>query len=200
MSRNSRSRRTETEILDAAWDLIAERGAEISVAEIAKNAGVSRQAVYLHFNSRGGLLMQLVKRADDRLAIKEQFFEALDHPDPATRFDLALTAWFNFVPKIITVARDLVRLRATDQEAAAAWEDRMSDLRSWLRTLMTSIKNDDALKAPWTPSDAADYVWAITSVQVWDLLVTDRRWPKRKTASVIKDALHGTLLKQKRVG
>ena len=36
------------------------------MAEIAKAAGVSRQAVYLHFGTRGGMLMALVKRADRR--------------------------------------------------------------------------------------------------------------------------------------
>ncbi|MBO6634502.1 MAG: TetR family transcriptional regulator, partial [Parvibaculum sp.] len=49
MSKNTKSERTRGEILDAAWTLIAERGASVSLGEVAAAAGITRQSVYVHF-------------------------------------------------------------------------------------------------------------------------------------------------------
>ena len=46
---HSRGDATRDQILDGAWELIAEHGADVSMAQIAKHTGLSRQAVYLHF-------------------------------------------------------------------------------------------------------------------------------------------------------
>ena len=68
--RNStKSERSREEILDAAWDLIAVQGVAVSMAKIAAAVGMTRQSIYVHFGSRGGLLIALVRRADDRFDI-----------------------------------------------------------------------------------------------------------------------------------
>ena len=183
------------EILDAAWDLISRHGADVSMSQIAKAAGISRQAVYLHFGTRGGLLMALVKRADERFEIKEDFFEAMQITEPHERLDTCLRIWFSFVGKILPVAKDLIRLRATDADAAAAWDDRMSDLQSWLRRLIASLKADEALAVGWTTKEATDYLWVSSSVHVWDLFVVERGWKQKRTADVLRKTISATLLR-----
>lgn len=195
MSTNARSVATRQEILDAAWSLIAQRGAEVSMSEIAGVAGISRQAVYLHFGTRGGLLMALVKRADERLRIREAFQEAMGCPVPGERIDAWLAAWFGFVPEILPVARDLVRLRPTDPDAAAAWEDRMADLRKWMRELVASLAVDGALRDGWSIDDATDYLWTASSVQVWDLLAVERGWGSGPTAGLLRRTIPLALLR-----
>ena len=155
------------------------------MAEIAVAAGVSRQAVYLHFKSRGGLLMELVKRADERFHIREDLEKALAIPDPRKRLESWLRAWFVFVARIHPVARDLVRLRPTDKDAAAAWDDRMSDLQSWLRVLTASLKKEGALAPGWSVKDAADYLWVSSSVPAWDLFVAECGWGESKVAKTL---------------
>lgn len=175
--------------------MIAEQGVnDVSMADIAKAVGISRQAVYLHFGTRGGLLMALVKRADDRFKIREDFFDALDTPSPAERLDACLQVWLAFVPKILPVAKDLICLRATDPDAAAAWEDRMSDLRSWLRILVESLRAEGALAQYWTVEDATDYLWTISSVQVWALLVVERAWDPAHAEMMIRKSIANILL------
>lgn len=195
MSTNSRSVTTRREILDAAWNLIVQRGAEVSIAEIAAAAGISRQAVYLHFGTRGGLLMALVQRADERLRIREKFQVAMERPGGQDRLDAWLAAWFAFVPEILPVARDLVRLRPTDPDAAAAWEDRMADLRGWLRELVASLAADGALRDGWSIDEATDYLWTASSVQVWDLLAVERGWGSGPTAGLLRRTIPLTLLR-----
>ncbi len=195
MSSNSRGRRTKTEVLDIAWGLISEKGADVSVSEIAAAAGITRQTIYMHFGSRGGLLVALVRRADDRFEIKESFDQALQLPDPRNRLTATLDAWLAFVPKIYPVATDLIRLRATDQEAATAWEDRMTALRTWLADLMQSLADDDALNDNWTPRQASTFFWAETSVQTWGLLRYDCGWDAATIAQKMTLSLTSTLLK-----
>ncbi len=166
------------------------------MSRIASVAGISRQAVYLHFGTRGGLLMALVKRADERFEIKEDFFEAMQIDDPCERLDTCLQVWFAFVEKILPVAKDLIRLRATDADAAAAWDDRMSDLQSWLRQLVASLEADKALADRWSVGEATDYLWVSSSVHVWDLFVVERGWQQDRTADVLRETISAMLLRQ----
>lgn len=195
MSNLKRSERTRLEILDAAWDLIAARGAAVSMAEIAAAVGMTRQSVYVHFSSRGGLLMALVRRADERFLIWEGFSAAMEEKDPAARLDAVLAVWLDFVPKIHPVATDLIRMRATDEDAARAWEDRMAELLKFYRGLIGGLKKEDALAPGWSVPRATDYLWASSSVQAWDLLVRDRGWSAAAAEKSIRGTICSILLK-----
>lgn len=194
MSNNKRAARSRQEILDAAWNLIVRRGAEVSLSDIATAVGMTRQSIYVHFGSRGGLLVALVRRADEREDIFARFDSALAVADPRERLDRYVTAWLVFVPKIYPVASDLIRLRATDADAAAAWTDRMNDLLGCLRKLAESLAADNALAQGWTAPRAADYLWAACSVQAWGLLVKERGWSPATASKTIRAAIARVLL------
>lgn len=193
MSSSRRLQKTRAEILDAAWALVSVKGAEVSLQEIAKAAGISRQSVYDHFGSRGGLLMALVRRADDRFDIKNGLFEAFGRADPVERLDITIDVWIDFVERIFPVATDLIRLRATDADASAAWEDRMADLRSWLVVLTESLEKDGALAAGWTARTAAEYLWAAFSVQMWGMLTKECAWPADQARAVLRQTIRQAL-------
>lgn len=188
VSNLNRTARTRQGILDAAWDLIAEQGASASIAEIAAAAGITRQSVYVHFGSRGGLLMALLKRADERGQIFEKFTVAMSQHVPAARLEAALDAWLSFVPQILPVARDLVRLRSTDDDVAAAWKDRMDELLGVWRQVARSLARDKALADGWTQAEVADFIWTSSSVQTYDLLTSDRGWTHKRACKAV---VHG---------
>lgn len=194
VSNIDRTTRTRLGILDAAWDLVAEQGASASIAEIAAAAGITRQSVYVHFGSRGGMLMALLKRADERGQIFERFTVALSHRDPARRLEAALDAWLAFVPGIMPVARDLVRLRSTDHDVAAAWKDRMDELLGVWRQVARSLARDKALADGWTQAEAADFIWTSSSVQTYDLLTSDRGWTHKRACRAVKHGVSRTIL------
>lgn len=168
---------TRNRILDAAWEKVARDGADASLARIAQDAGVSRQAVYLHFGNRGGLLIALLRRMDERSGIATLLRDALALPDPAARLETGLAAWLDYVPRIVPVARDLLRLKATDAEARAAWDDRMGELKLWMRALVASLQADGALAPHWSVDEARDFLWALVGVPVWLDLVEECGWP-----------------------
>ncbi len=194
MSRKKARGVTRNEILDRAWDLISEKGADISMSQIAAESRVSRQSVYLHFKTRGGLLLALVQRADERFEVKEGFFSALEIEDPAQRLDECLKVWFEFAVKIHPVATDLIRLRKTDDDANTAWTDRMADLRTWERQLVQSLADDGALSDDWQVDDAADFLWASTSIQIWNILYNDQSWNAAKISGILRRSVAKTLL------
>lgn len=194
MSKNKKSDRTKTEILDAAWDLMTQHGSSVSMAEIAKAAGVTRQLVHHYFGSRGALLTALVRRADERFEIWEGFAAGMAREEPRERLLSCLDAWLAFVPKIHPVATDLIRMRATDPDAAAAWTDRMGELLDFFETLTKSLKRDSALSTGWTARKAAQFTWASCSVQQWDLLVRECGWKQTEAERMIKQTITRAIL------
>lgn len=195
MSKNKKSDRTKAEILDAAWDLMADRGSSVSMAEIAQAAGVTRQLVHHYFGSRGALLTALVRRADDRFEIWEGFAAGMTEKDPQARLRACLHAWLAFLPKIHPVATDLIRMRATDPDAEAAWTDRMNELLDFFETLMQSLKRDGALAEGWTARKAADFIWSSCHVLYWDLLVHQCGWGPTDADLAIRDTIERAILK-----
>jgi AcrR family transcriptional regulator len=164
------------------------------MTDVAEAVGLTRQAIYVHFRSRGGLLVALVRRADERAEIHARFSAALATPDPAERLDGFLRVWFDFVPTIHPVASSLMRAREDDPEAAEAWAGRMASLRRGFATLATSLRRDGALAPEWTAPGAADYLWAGSSVHTWELLAIDRGWGAAKTSKVLRRSLAAAVL------
>lgn len=82
------SSQRETRILDAAADLIAHYGYDkTTVDDIARTAGVSKGAIYLHFKSKEQLFEALLMRESDVLL--ERYFELLERdPQGLTIFNI----------------------------------------------------------------------------------------------------------------
>lgn len=71
------------EILEATLELISEHGVEgVTVARIAAAVGVSRGALYRHFESRGALITEANKAANERAL---SWVESSDAPDVMRR-------------------------------------------------------------------------------------------------------------------
>lgn len=194
MSKKLKSARTKEGILDAAWALVSAKGDAASIADIAAAAGLTRQAVYTHFPSRGALLVALVRHADIRFGIWEAFSAAMAVQDAEGRLDACLDAWLAFVPKIHPVATVLIRARVQDGDAAAAWTDRMDALREFLTGMIGSVQAAGRLNPEWTVRQASDYLWTASSVQSWDLLVADCGWPPQRASAVLKRTIRAALL------
>ena len=64
---------TRTRILEATWHLLEERrGQGVSMGDIAKEVGISRQAVYLHFASRTELMIATMNYVDEVKGLYER--------------------------------------------------------------------------------------------------------------------------------
>lgn len=84
----TRGRATRAAILEAAASLFAENGyAETGVAQICRRAGISRGALYYHFESKEALFMELVdsQLAGLKKALERSIGGAVDLPTTLRR-------------------------------------------------------------------------------------------------------------------
>jgi AcrR family transcriptional regulator len=167
---------TRDRILEATRRLVTQRGAHISMADVARDAGVSRQAVYLHFSSRAGLLVAVVQHMDEMAGIRQHCRQALNLDDPIEALRAFLTAWLRYVATIQPMATALLAARRDDPDAAAAWSDRMSELRAGFLVATRRLADSGRLRPGIGVDAAADLAWALTSVPVRDQLTGDCAW------------------------
>lgn len=171
-----RTSQTRDRILDAAWQLIEQRGAEITMAEVAKACGLSRQAVYLHFTNRSGLLIGLVEHMDRQLRLADLLQPVRDAATGREALERMVAAHATYHERIIGVARLLDAARQRDPDVAAAWEDRMAGRREQHRRIVQRIADDGQLAPGWDVETAGLLFYTVTLPHVWDELVTHRGW------------------------
>jgi AcrR family transcriptional regulator len=187
---------TRERILEATWKLMEEsHDLTVRIADIAGAAGVSRQAVYLHFGNRANLLLAAVQHRDSTSptwAIKRA---AEEDPVPEALANF-VEAWFEHIPRIQPVAHLLSAASQIDAEARVAWDDRMALLRRLIVALTRRMAKGGVLKPEWTVERAADWIWHRTHLDGWRHLVRERDWDAAEYGRRICASLERDLLKR----
>jgi AcrR family transcriptional regulator len=168
---------TRERILAATWRLMEERrGKGVRLEDVARAAGISRQAVYLHFGSRTDLLVATARYADHTRGLRERlqpYLTASTGPEALEHF---IIFWGNYLPEIHGLARALLDARATDEAAAAAWDDRMADVRRGCQRIIDALARDSQLAPGWEVTPAVDLLWSFLAVPVWEDLTFGCGW------------------------
>lgn len=178
---------TRTKILMAAWQLLEAAGGDaVRMTDIARQAGVSRQALYQHFPTRAELLVatthhiDAVNRVDARLAASRTAGTGRD------RLDAFIDAWGNYIPQIYGVGRALMRMSDTDEAAKLAWDNRMQAVREGCQAAVDALARDGHLSPAHTAGQATDILWTLLSVPNWQRLTGDCGWPQQVYIDKIK--------------
>lgn len=187
---------TKTRILKAALTLLmASEGKEVRMSDIAKAAGVSRQALYLHFATRVDLLIATtmyldeLKGSDDRLVASRTARSGL------ARLDAFVDAWAHYIPEVYPVGKTLLAMKERDEEAAAAWNKRMQDMREGCEAAVLALARDGQLDPAYDQEDATDILWTLLSIRNWEQLTRDCGWSQDKYARRLKALARKALLK-----
>lgn len=168
---------TRTRILEATVHMLEEHGGRgVRMGDIAKESGVSRQAVYLHFASRTELLNAATKFLDERLEVDRRLAPSRAAKTGVERLALYIEAWGNYIPEIYGVAKALMLAQDTDEAAAAAWQDRMAAMRDGCRAAIDALHADGTLAPEWTREKATDVLWTMLSVPNWENLTAECGW------------------------
>jgi len=173
---------TRERILSAAWQIARERGSvDFTLAEVAAAAGVSRQGLYLHFDNRAGLLLQMARRIDHSSGFVSRI--ATSRRLPATQgLRRVLRLWYGHLQEILPVARALEAAAITGEEGSQAYHDRMEAWRDTLRISVIALANEGGLRRGWSVDDATDWIWMRTQPANYEYLVRQRGWPARAVA------------------
>ena len=161
---------TARSIVNAARQLVQESpSSEVSVAQIARRAGVSRITVYNRFGSREGVLSSLMATGTDTAAFAD------DHPREALRRHLmaACSRW----------ALDPAHFRNLPSAPADGQA----------RVLAERLAAQDMLRPGCSLREAEDVIAALSSFAVFDRLHHDGRRPAAAVADVLMRLAAGVL-------
>lgn len=183
----SRGSATRRRILDAAAALLA-GGDPAPMGRIAQAAGVTRQLLYLHFTGRADLLLEVARDLDARIRTPSAQARVDGAPDGVSALRAAVALQGRIKPRIHHVAAAIDRLRASDADASAAWEEREAARYRRARDVVSRLEAEGLLDPVWTVPDAARLLWSATSQHAWADLVLDAGW---STARWVR---HTTLL------
>ena len=185
---------TRQRILRATWELLEARGSSTRIIDAAERAGVSRQAVYLHFGDRAGLLVALVEYMDEILGLEEFVAHVFDAPTGAEALERMVKMHSIFSPKIDSVVRVLEAAQYEDEALAAAWRNRRHGRRAVHRAIIERIAAEGQLAEGWTVDTAADLSYTVTMPEPWRELTRERGWTPEQYAENIAKLLRCSLI------
>lgn len=188
---------TRQRILEAARELLEARpGATIAMGEVAERAGVSRQALYLHFTDRTSLFLEVSRLADSttRTPTRQRRIDEAPTARDAFREAIALQAFLK--PRLQAVAAALDVLRRSDPDADAAWKEREHARLHRCEQVVQRLHDEGELAPGWQVPTAARCFWAVTSQRVWDDLVMDQGWSTAQYRYQITALLEAALLRR----
>lgn len=187
---------TRQRILATTWRLLVDgrRGQIARMGDIATAAGLSRQALYLHFGSRTELLVATTRYGDEVLGLPARL-RAYDAATGVAKLDAFIDFWGHYLPEIYGIARALLAARETDEAAAAAWDDRMAAVRDGCRNAIEAVEGAGHLAPPWSREAAIDLLWAMLSVHGWEQLTIERGWTTEEYIARMRALARGAFVR-----
>lgn len=168
---------TRTRILKATWRLLEQhRGRGVQMRDIAEAAGISRQALYLHFPSRAELMIATIHYVDEVKGLDERLKQLNVAKTGIALLEASVDVWGNYIPEIYGLAKVFLSTRDTDEATAAAWNDSMSCLRDVCREIVEALEREGNLAPGWSRDDAIDMLWTMLSIHNWEQLTIDCGW------------------------
>jgi AcrR family transcriptional regulator len=186
---------TRRRICEAALRLIrSRRGADITLADVARAAGVSRQALYLHFANRAELFVALVRYADEQRGMAAAIRQIEDAPSGLAALHEMAAMQARMNPTIWPLARLIDGARRRDNAAERSWRDRLASRLKGCRAIVARLEQEGSLRPALPPQVAAELLWTITSLRTWEDLVRIRRWTPRQYEERLIDLLRRALV------
>ncbi len=186
---------TRSKILQATLELLeAGEGGEIRMGDIAKRAGISRQALYLHFATRAELLVETTFYLDELSESDKRLEPSRKAKTGIERLEAFVDAWGGYIPAVYGPGRAMMAMMETDDEAAKAWNQRMQDVREGCEAAIKALKKDKTLSPAYSINDATDLLWAMLSVRNWEQLIHQSGWTQKKYIKTMKILAYNTFV------
>lgn len=170
--REQRARETRLRIRESARRLFAIRGfAETTIAQIAEDAGVAPQTVYAVFQSKGGIVSEMLEDLEDSADRENWVARMTAEEDPHRQ----LRIFVSWIRTLFEQGAPILRaaIAARSDPDVAALIDRGDANRRFGCTRLTQMwASKGELRNALDPAEAAERLWLLTSVEQY-LLATD---------------------------
>jgi AcrR family transcriptional regulator len=188
---------TRERLLQAAWDLALEQGPGLRLADVAARAGVSRQAVYLHFGDRAGLLLALLAWVDQAFKLDDLLARVDEARTGVEALERMVEVHAAYSPRIDALVRILEAHQYQDPAVSAALRDRLDFRRAAHRAVIARIAAEGDLAKGWTIDTAADLFFTVTMPSPWRELTGPCGWSASQYAERMSRLLRRTLINQR---
>jgi AcrR family transcriptional regulator len=199
--RQEQARASRAAMLEAARALfLSHRYAGTSLPMVAEAAGVSLQYVYKVFGNKAGLVKALFDVAiagdDEPLAVEERasIVAVRAEQDPGRKLELYGQHMASVGPRIMPILLVVRDAAASDPAAADLWAQLQDERLTGMSHLAAELHNAGHLRHGVSRSEARDVLWTHNSLEVWDLLVTQRGWSAKRYGKWISHQLVAALL------
>ena len=195
--RQEQARATRRRILEAARRLFVTRGyGPVTMAAIAREAGVAYQTVYAAFGTKLGVARGIIWSSFEVEGIPDLLAAATASPDP----EVWLRAVARAACRIGERLGDLLRFlrESGDPELLAEYERVEARRFQQEEFLAARLAASGRLKDGVSPAEALAVVWALSGTQLHHQLVARRHWPGPRYEQWLGDALLALLLAPRR--
>ncbi len=166
------------------------------MSDIAKEARISRQALYLHFPTRAELLVATTRYADEVHDVDGRLVASRTARTGVERLSAWVAAWGNYIPHIYGVAKALLAMKDSDAEAMTAWNDRMCAVREGCAAAISALKADGRLNEDLSQEEATDILWTLLSVRSWEQLRLECGWSQAEYVDRLQKVAARALVKR----
>ena len=202
--RREQAEQTRADILTAAGRLFRDRGYPVPMTAIATEAGVVVETVYRAFGSKAALFRAVIEAllaggvaranvpVEDRPAIRA----IREEVDPLSQVALYAATQPGIHRRAGPLLISLRNAQGTDSELARLWTELEASRHSGQGRFVAMLAERKALRSDRSVAEATDLLWALTSVAVYEMLVTERGWSADQyerwlAASLSRELLHG---------
>ena len=153
----------------------------MGLGEIGRRAGVSRQAVYLHFASRVELLTALTSFIEEEADLDRLLAPVFTAASGVEALRHLIEAGAQFEPQIHAMVQATLRMQ-DDPTVVALSRLRMRSRFTAMRDVIARIESEGQLSTGWDVETATGFLWSLTAPSTFDLLVVQHGWSPRKWA------------------
>lgn len=171
-----RAEETRARILEVTRRLLEEKRGGVAMSHVAHAAGVTRQLLYLHFESRSHLVLEVMRAVDAEVRPAALQASVDDAGDAREALRRSVAVQGQIKPRIDGLVSAVDSGRAHDPALASAWHEREEARLGRLITVAARLQRESLLRGEWSPATAARMAWAATSQHSWQALVRDGEW------------------------
>jgi TetR/AcrR family transcriptional regulator of autoinduction and epiphytic fitness len=202
--RKQQARLTRLQIIEAARKLFITRGYSGATMEaIAQDAGVAVETVYASFGSKSAILSRLVGVSlvgDDEpipLLQREGPIAVMGERDQKRQVLMFSNDMAEIMKRVAPLFEVMRAAAKSEPEIAELLRKMLAERAEAMKVFIKALLRNGPLQGGLTVEDAADTVWAITSAELYTLLVIDRGWSIEKYSKWLAKALSKLILPYK---
>jgi AcrR family transcriptional regulator len=197
--RQARAQESRAAVLRAALDRFLEQGySSTTIAQVAGDADVSVETVYKTFGNKAGLLKAVFDVAvagDDEpvpMVERDDIQRVIAEPDAARKLALYFDHFVDTMPRTAPVQLLVRDAAATNDDAHAVWQQLRREQLEAMTQFARDLDATGQLRVPATT--ARDLLWTYHSLELYELLVLERGWSRKRYRAFLLDALVAALL------